>query len=371
MRAKIPSDGMTMDAKTPKPPAGTGHRSDFSPPSSYLQDLSADALADLIGAAADIAVVVEGGVVKDVTLADQTLFANGASQDWLGKPWVDTVTVESRAKIEALLSGKSSGTPWRQVNHVSNSALDVPIKYTAIPLDGDDRIIALGRSLNEIAGLQQKLITAHQDLERDYSRMRMIEGRYRLLFNTSAEAILIVNTEDWTIEDTNTAAEGVTGHLRADLVTIPISGLVDQRSTPLLNTLIASAIAQGTSSQSQLTLTSGTQVSMTASAFTEGHQKRVILRLSDELNAAQGPKTSYAFEQLIDQLPDGLLITDNNQRILQANGTFAQNAQLASTEDAKGDSIYTYLGRSDRFERLVLNAQKERLRPKLRHHRTR
>ena len=335
-----------MDAKTPKPLGQNGQRSEFQSPSTYLQDLTPDTLADLIGAAADIALVVEGGIVKDVALADQTLFAYGTGRDWLGKPWVDTVTDESRAKIEALLSREPSNVAWRQVNHVSQSALDLPIKYTTVPVGQDNRFIALGRNLSEIAILQQKLITAHQDLERDYSRMRSAEGRYRLLFNTSSEAILIVNSEDWNIEEANIAAEGVTGHLRADLVQKPISSVFAHDSTGRLNTLIVSASTQGNSSETEVTLATGTQVNLSASAFNEGDRKRVILRLSDTQTDTQSRRETQPLMTLIDRLPDGLIIADADQRVIQINGTFAQSAHLASAQDANGAPISTFLGRS-------------------------
>ena len=335
-----------MDAKTPKTLGQAGQRSEFQSPSTYLQDLSPNTLAELIGAAADIALIVEGGIVKDVALADQTLFANGTGRDWMGKPWIDTVTDESRAKIEALLSGEPSNVAWRQVNHVSQSALDLPIKYTTVPVGQDNRFIALGRNLSEIAILQQKLITAHQDLERDYSRMRLAEGRYRLLFNSSSEAILIVNSEDWTIEEANLAAEGITEQVHADLVQRPVSSVFAHDSAGKLNTLIASASTQGNSSETAVALMTGAQVNLSASAFNEGDRKRIILRLSDTKADAQNRRETKPLMTLIDRLPDGLIIADANQRVIQINGTFAQSAHLASAQDAKGAPLSTFLGRS-------------------------
>ncbi|MEM6653324.1 MAG: transcriptional regulator PpsR, partial [Pseudomonadota bacterium] len=195
-----------MDAKsshlTPKIESRTG----FQTPATFLKGLSAESVGDLIGASADIALMLEDGIVKDVALANTNLISNGYNQSWLGKPWIDTVTEDSRPKIKALLSGEPSDVRWRQVNHMSESALDVPVKYTTIPISGGDRMLAFGQDLSEISLLQQKLVGAHQDLERDYARMRQAEGRYRLLFSTSSEAILIVNGADWTIEEANAAA---------------------------------------------------------------------------------------------------------------------------------------------------------------------
>lgn len=338
--------GRNMDAKSSDIPPHKGERAGFTAASEYLQDLTPERMAELIGAAADIALVVEKGIVKDVALADASLIAHGYRESWLDKPWIETVTIESRPKIEALLNRDIDEPAWRQVNHVSKSALDVPVQYTTVPVAGDDRILALGRDLSELSLLQQKLITAHQDLERDYSRMRMAEGRYRLLFNTSTEAIIIVNAEDWTIEEINFAAEQLAERVSAGLVGQPVSDSFTTASTGRLNTLIASAAMRGLSTESDLTLVSGTNVSVTASAFAENDRKRVILRLSDEQTQLKSPSDNPALDKMIDHLPDGLVIADTDQRILRINETFAQSAQLSSTQDAKGAPLSSYLGRS-------------------------
>ncbi|MCR9270331.1 MAG: transcriptional regulator PpsR [Hyphomonadaceae bacterium] len=335
-----------MDAKSSDIPPHRNERAGFQAPAEYLQDLSVDRVAELIGAAADIALVVEKGIVKDVALAHSSLIANGYQETWLDKPWIETVTIESRPKIEALLRNDSEDPAWRQVNHISKSALDVPVQYTTVPVAGDDRILALGRDLSEISLLQQRLITAHQDLERDYSRMRMAEGRYRLLFNTSSEAIIIVNAEDWKIEEANLSAEQMIERAHTDLVGKPISDAFKSSSTGRLNTLIASAATRGVSSEPDLSLQSGKKVSLTASAFAESDHKRVILRLSDVDTGQASAQDNPALDKMIDHLPDGLVIADGDQRILRVNETFAQSAQLSSAQDAKGAPLSSYLGRS-------------------------
>ncbi|MEO0465005.1 MAG: transcriptional regulator PpsR [Pseudomonadota bacterium] len=321
-------------------------RSLFQSPAQYLQDLSPETLAELIGAAADIALVVEDGIVKDVALANRDLVSHGYSEAWVGKPWIETVTVESRPKIEALLKREPNAPLWRQVNHQSQSTLDVPVEYRAVPLSGDDRIIALGRDLSHISILQQKLVNAHQELERDYSRLRSAEGRYRILFHTSAEPILIVNAEDWTIEEANTSAGYIADQHAADLVGKPISELFDNTAIGRLNTLIASAATQGSSTQSELKLTSGKLVGLSASAFSESNRRRVILRLNDVQDEDRRQNEPQSLASLLDHLPDGLVIADANQRILQVNQTFSHSAQLASAQDARGAPLTSFLGRS-------------------------
>ena len=49
-------------------------------------------------------------------------------------------------------------------------------------------MVAVGRDLRAMAALQQRLIDAQQSMERDYSRLRHVETRYRLLFQVTSEA---------------------------------------------------------------------------------------------------------------------------------------------------------------------------------------
>lgn len=335
-----------MDAKSPHIEPQGESRTGFKKSDDFLGDLSAETMGALLGGSADIAIVIENGIVMDVALANDSLISSGYDKDWVGKAWIDTVTMESRPKIEALLRREPGDTPWRQVNHMSQSALDVPVKYTTVPIKDGEQLVALGRDLSEISLLQQKLISAHQDLERDYSRMRMAEGRYRLLFNTSNEAILIVNGEDWTIEEANHAAETMTEQLQKDLVSSSITGLFESSAAGRINTLVASASTQGAAVQADLALNTGKRVSLSGSAFLENDQKRIIVRISDEGATGQASKPNRALDTMIDHLPDGLVIADADQRILHINDTFAQSSQLSSVQDAKGEPLSTYLGRS-------------------------
>jgi hypothetical protein len=86
-----------------------------------LGELDAKAVTRLVGAASDIALVLddEGTILEVMTQRDE-LGARGA-REWLGRPWVQTVTIESRQKVEALLreaqAAADAAGRWRQVNH--------------------------------------------------------------------------------------------------------------------------------------------------------------------------------------------------------------------------------------------------------------
>ena len=75
----------------------------FRTPKESLGDLDGETAAALITAATDLALVVDrDGTIRDLACSSDDL-AGSVCERWLGRPWIDTVTVESRPKIEALL----------------------------------------------------------------------------------------------------------------------------------------------------------------------------------------------------------------------------------------------------------------------------
>ncbi len=186
----------------------------FKSPQKSLGDLDAEAAATLIATAADIAIIVDDtGAIRDLAVSSDDLGRELESLGkWEGRPWADTVTAESRPKIAALLhEATSQAMPrWRQVNHPSSRGVDVPVSYSAV-LAGAGRIVVFGRDLRALSELQQRLVDAQQSLERDYSRLRHVETRYRLLFEMSREAVLILDAATFKVLEANPAARRLLG----------------------------------------------------------------------------------------------------------------------------------------------------------------
>ncbi|MEL6963612.1 MAG: PAS domain-containing protein, partial [Pseudomonadota bacterium] len=178
-----------------------------------MGSIDVEATARLITAAADVALVLnKDGIIQDFAFDSQELDFEGADS-WLGKPWIDTVTRESRPKVEELLRNASdtSGPAWRQVNHASSGAVDIPILYAAAETGDDGKLIVIGRDLRAVAALQQRLVDAQQSMERDYARLRHAETRYRLLFQTASDAVVIIDLPGRRILEVNPAAARLLG----------------------------------------------------------------------------------------------------------------------------------------------------------------
>ena len=101
----------------------------FETPELFLAGLDAETAASLISASADVALILdESGVIQDMAFASEELKEHG-DLDWLGKHWVQTVTVESRPKVEEMLKEVASGgsTKWRHINHPSVNKADLAL----------------------------------------------------------------------------------------------------------------------------------------------------------------------------------------------------------------------------------------------------
>ncbi len=335
-----------MDAKTPRELNDGLGSAKFRKPADFLSDLDPSTTAEIATAAADIAIVIEDGVIKDVALGEESLVSEGYDKSWCGQSWIDTVTTESRSKIEELLTAHHGGERWRQVNHPSQSALDVPVRYTAVKLGSGERYIALGRELRAVSALQQRLIEAHQDLERDYSRMKEAQGRYKILFESISEPVLVINAGDLTVEEANPAAGRLMGVDPRKLVDQSLSALFDQSETHHINAFVADCMRGGTAGLSKLELPGGVQVSMSASAFREDRATRLIVQLTSGQPRSAHSSAQQSLLSALHGLPDGLVIADNDQRIVATNASFARLAKISGDAEATGGRLEDFLGRS-------------------------
>ncbi len=91
----------------------------FTAPQTSIGALDAACAGRMAAAAADVALVVDAdGIVVDVAYGSDDLGRYGCA-DWVGRPWLETVTVESRPKVEALLrdAAGDAAARWRHINH--------------------------------------------------------------------------------------------------------------------------------------------------------------------------------------------------------------------------------------------------------------
>ncbi len=324
-----------------------------------LTRLSGDGSAALLSAH-DLAVVVDAaGVVVDVATGAGAP-ARGPSADaglaevlgrWVGRRWVETVTSDSRGKIELLLREATAGgiTPRRQVNHLGDDGVDFPVAYSAVRLT-DGGIVAAGRDMRAVAALQQRLVETQQALERDYWQLRHVQTRYRLLFERSAEAVLVVDAGTRKVVDANPAARDVFGTSADRLVgrAFPPPDVTPE-SRQALDALLVATRLDARGDELEIALADGRRLRAAASCLRQDAQTLFLVRLAAaDGDVTRGPRSRWggqSLDALLDAAPDAFVVTDADAKVIVANRAFLDLAQLADAAQAEGRSLADWVGR--------------------------
>lgn len=323
-------------------------------PLNALAGLDAEATAALLAAAADIALVIDRqGLITAVAVGNPELGLLG-HQRWQGKAWVDIVTAESRSKVTALLedASKHRTRRWRHINFPVSQGPDVPMLYSAVQLGEMGQVVAFGRDMRQLASLQQRLVGAQLSLERDYLRLRHLETRYRLLFESVAEGVFLVGTANQRITEANPAArvlcavpdgEALEGRL--------MSELVDQAQALVLADYLGGVRTSGRGDPLTVRLAGGgaeVQLRATLVRHEGGASYLLQVRPAGDMgwHVAVPDDTRARLAQVVEAIPDAFVVTDVEGKVLSANHAFLELTQEASVEQVQNQPLERWLGRT-------------------------
>ncbi|MFC3692383.1 transcriptional regulator PpsR [Chenggangzhangella methanolivorans] len=322
----------------------------FAKVDEWFAGLEPAAAARMVSSAADIALVLDGdGVVRDVSYTANDP-APRDMEDWVGRRWTEIVTIESRPKVEALLrdAGPVGPTRGREINLTSPGETSMPVRFSAMLLPKDGRVLALGRDLRAVASLQQKLVETQLMLDREYSRIRNAETRYRLLFQLSTEAVLIVDDATERVAEANAAAAKIIGDPSQRIVGRSFHDLFDARSAANLRRLIATARTLGHADSLRIGLAgAASELVASASVFRQEAATYLLVRLAPAADGAAAVEAGHRSQALdaVMRMPDGFVVVDERQRILDANPAFLALIELVSLDALKGARLDSWLGR--------------------------
>jgi transcriptional regulator PpsR len=313
-----------------------------------LGALDANVAAKVVTSSSDVAMVIDrDGVICDLALGNQDLHLDGFD-GMLDKRWSDTVSIESKTKIEELLrdAASNAASRWREVSHPTPRGDSISMRYIAMDAGHDGRVIALGRDHRAAATMQQRLLQAQQSMERDYARLRDAESRYRMLFEMASEAVLIVDAGTRRVVEANPVAERLVGG-DGPVVGRQFARVFAARSHEAAVSLLSVAQSASGPTGTQVRLTcNGRDFSVTASLFRQDRTSHFLVRLSSlERGEATGSESSLRLLQVMERLPDGFVVTDQSLNILAENSAFLDLVRLPSKEQARGQSLDRFLGR--------------------------
>jgi transcriptional regulator PpsR len=311
-------------------------------------DLEAANFSKLLGVVSDVSLVISPkGVIEDVSTGQDTMATLGC-QSWLGKRWIDTVTTESKKKIEALLAPQpeTQNLLWRHVNHPMPSGGEAAIQYITVPLK-DNKLLAVGRNLERLAELQRRLVETQQSMERDFLRLRHIEARYRVLFETSPEAVFMVDANSYRLIEANAGAQSLFKDAGKRLVGRDFRDCIDTESQGEVQSLLRTALATGRIEMCSANLT-GSKLPLTVSAtvFRQEGGAQFLVRLTKRELSATSHLTidaSLVLSQAMEHFPDGWLLTDTAGTVRSVNEEGMALLGLTAASQVVGQSLEGWL----------------------------
>lgn len=319
---------------------GKLHYGDFA---GIFDDSDPEAAAKLALIGGDISLVLDSQGVIVGGSGDPEQFPD--LENWIGRDWVDVVTIESKPKVMELMGAMREGHQqrWRQVNHPGPDA-DLPVRYALVGFENSDRCLALGRDMREEGGLQQRFLQAQQALERDYMRLRQAENRYRHLFDTVSEAVLVVEGETFRIRESNPAAHRLLKMSGADLQGSKLSGLFSRASRDALIGFLGSAASSSTVSPLVISLADDSnELTLKATSFRQRGKQFLLVRLLSEQRADGA--IAMPVLNVVERMPDAFVLADSKMTIVTANAEFAELVGAASVDHLLGQSLADYIGR--------------------------
>ncbi len=325
----------------------------FVSPDSSLGELDAQSVATLIATASDVALVVDAdGTIRDAAFQSEELAGDlDTSGEWAGRKLVDTVVADSRPKVTHLLADAAmhnAKPKWRHLNHAASDGRSVPVLYCAVQVGVDGRMVAFGRDLRAMSALQQRLMTAQETLERDYSRMREVETRYRLLFQMSSEAVMILDTQRHRVVEANPAARALFGGRQDQASGQALGDIFSADTVESVGAHLNAIRADGRAEEFPARLArSGAELLIAASLFRQENTTLFLVRMTAApAEAARVPDVKRNLLKLVESAPDGFVVTDSTGNILTANAAFLEMAGVADEDLARGESLDRWVGSS-------------------------
>ena len=328
-----------------------------------LNSLNVNLAASLLAHSVDLVLVIDqSGIIEKVIDGSKSIHAK--TQSLLGKKWIDTVAIDSQPKVNALLKTTTNGEEqnWRQVNQEMGDSSSIPIQFSTLYFEQQNKLIAIGKDLSSISTLQQKLVQSQQEIEREYASLHAIENRYLQLFNSIDQAYLIIDSMTLKILEVNKSA----GFLVGDLKKIQgklFTNLFPARDHIAIQEYLAgskSGIMQSSIHTSLENLKEDVEISSVL--LREGNHNICLVTIKPKTNNIQigsASDQSVLVSQAVEEFQDGFIICSTNGVILTANNAFLSMSQSTQKDNVLGKSFELWLGRTSIDLKIILGTVRE------------
>jgi transcriptional regulator PpsR len=288
------------------------------------------------------------GVIREATLS--RALAEEGVQKWLGRPWKETISDTADDRVARIMEdARNMGvSAFRQVTQKFPSGLELPMEYTTVLLGGRAGLLAIGKSLQPVAELQARLISAQQAMERDYWKLREVETKYRLLFDASHEPVVLLNAGTLRIAEANPAAVQAIG-LGAGTVTgrafLPEVSAGDRDA---FQAMLLRVRDQGKAPGILIRFGKDQKQWLVRGSLMSPEPGPVmLLQLSPGWTGQplHAQSEAISIDELVERLPDAFIVLDKDGVIRRTNRAFLDLVEVGAKGSVVGERLTRWLWR--------------------------
>ncbi|MDP5086673.1 MAG: transcriptional regulator PpsR [Yoonia sp.] len=313
--------------------------------------IAPDILGDIIAQVADVGVVIsENGTILSV-LVNPSNDAFRELERWEGRNIRAVLAIESVAKFEQrlgeFLQAKGFIRPV-ELNHIDESGKwSSPVRYSFHRIGPDGAILLLGRDLRPIAEMQQQLVEAQLSLERDYETQREYDTRFRVLMDSTTEAVLFVSVQSGEIIEANGAATVLLDRAVENLVGTQFSDCFEGRKRgDIVEGLATQAISDLHKKTTANLRGNGMMVDVFPTLFRAAGERILLCRLVPiDASKAKSDDLGKNLQGLYLDGPEAIVFASESGDVLSANDAFLDLIDAAHDVNVRGRSLSDYLQR--------------------------
>jgi transcriptional regulator PpsR len=299
------------------------------------------------------------GVIREVAFGNA--LATELPDPWIGRRWIETVSDSGASKVQRLVADarEQRVSAFRQVPQRFPSGIELLIEYTAVRLGPRSGLVAVGKNLQAVGALQASVVAAQQAVERDYWRLRNIETRYRLLFNASSEASVLLESSSLRVLEANAAAaralrpglsavESIEGsEIAAEFAPADREGLLAMLHRVREHGSAPAILAHLARDRAPITLRASLLKSEPSAVF--------LLQLSPVGQTAprSGKPDRFSVEALMERHPYGFVILRRDGTIVRTNRAFLDLVQIGAEAWAAGERVERWLDNGDAYAAML------------------
>lgn len=316
----------------------------------------------LVEQASDLVVVVDGkGVVTGISV-NPDCPSLGCLDHWVGRPFDSFLTEECKPKfhgrIEAMKVDPELQPRPVELNHIDNATWESPVRYTLHRVSGGDDVLLLGRDMQPLAEVQQRLVMEQMARERDQQRLRGEQTFYRVVLEASETALILVEPEKGRIRDLNSAAATLLGTTVDTMTGSSLAQAFEgRRREELMEAMKAAASAEAPKGVELIARRNGRVVSLFPDYFRAAGELFMLCHLvSVDESLTAGPEAAQSLALLLASTSDAIVLTDSKGMIRDANEAFLIMADAAQLRDVRDESLSEFLVRGAVDLKLMLDA---------------